>query len=250
MRFLSASFLSLGLLASSYAAELPPAVEKLNKNYQEEVDEILDKAKKQYAEVRAKHVKRLEREMEKATKKGDLNIALAIRAQIKNLDKEADAPESDLFGVVALSSPKLVPGIVCEYYKPKAQLKVLPDYSKLKVVEKKVVNVINAHAFSDKSNYATRFIGFLDVPKDGEYEFTSHSDDGVRLTLNKKQVILHDGIHPAQARTGKIALKQGKVPLLVEWFQGGGGKKLQIFMQAPGVPRQLLEKDLLFHSPE
>lgn len=73
------------------------------------------------------------------------------------------------------------------------------------------------------------FTGVLKVPADGEYTFTVDSDDGVRLLLEGKEVLKYDGIHGVGSpQVIKVALKQGRVPVRLDYFQGQGGKGLSV----------------------
>ena len=79
------------------------------------------------------------------------------------------------------------------------------------------------------------FEGELIVPQDGNYTFWLDSDDGARLLIDGKELIVHDGIHG----TGKphqkpIDLKQGRVPVRLEYFQGKFGKGLAVRWSGPG----------------
>ena len=70
------------------------------------------------------------------------------------------------------------------------------------------------------------FRGVLKVPADGEYTFTVDSDDGSRLTVDGKTIVQYDGVHRlGQPRQGKIALKQGRVPIRLDYFKGETGPK-------------------------
>jgi len=97
---------------------------------------------------------------------------------------------------------------------------------------------------------ATRndFIGFvfegqLVVPRDGTYKFTLDSADGSRLTLDGKQLIDYDGVHPAGApRQGSVKLKKGNVPIRVDYFNKTGPNVLQLSWSGPGVPVRSLSR--------
>ena len=86
------------------------------------------------------------------------------------------------------------------------------------------------------------FTGVLKVPQDGEYQFTLDSDDGSRLIVDGKSVVVYDGIHGlGQPRTGKIALKQGRIPIRLDYFQGATGVKgLVVKWTGPGVQSRSL----------
>ncbi|HSG72396.1 MAG TPA: DUF1553 domain-containing protein [Planctomycetaceae bacterium] len=85
------------------------------------------------------------------------------------------------------------------------------------------------------------FLGSLIVPADGEYTFWLDSDDGSRLTVNGVELIDHDGIH----RIGKpvqktVALKQGRVPIRLDYFQGKSDKGLGVRWSGPGFQDRYL----------
>ncbi len=92
--------------------------------------------------------------------------------------------------------------------------------------------------------FAVRFSGFLEVPADGDYTFTLVSDDGSRLYLaaeangEKKLLIDHDGFHRKSEKQAGIALKKGRVPFELQYFQGWGDRTLRIDWQGPGMDRQ------------
>lgn len=86
------------------------------------------------------------------------------------------------------------------------------------------------------------FAGTLKVPADGEYTFVLDSDDGSRLTVGGQQVIEYDGIHgTGKPQVGKITLKQGRVPVRVDYFQGPtGAKGLVVKWSGPGFEHRYL----------
>ncbi|WP_152629866.1 PA14 domain-containing protein [Haliangium ochraceum] len=68
--------------------------------------------------------------------------------------------------------------------------------------------------------FAIRFMGMIEVPNDGRYEFQLNSDDGARLYIDGDLVVDNDGVHAPRAKQGAIALSAGKHELTVEYFQG------------------------------
>lgn len=86
------------------------------------------------------------------------------------------------------------------------------------------------------------FNGTLKVPADGEYTFVLDSDDGSRLTVDGKQVVLYDGIHAlGQPHLGKVTLKQGRIPIRIDYFQGpAGAKGLVVKWSGPGFEQRYL----------
>lgn len=86
------------------------------------------------------------------------------------------------------------------------------------------------------------FIGTLKVPADGEYTFMVDSDDGSRLSIDGKEVILHDGIHgTGKPQLAKVRLKAGRVPVRLDYFQGpSGAKELIVKWSGPGFEQRYL----------
>jgi hypothetical protein len=119
----------------------------------------------------------------------------------------------------------------------------LPDFDSLKAetVAKLDPPVISIAPATRPDDFGFVFIGTLIVPADGEYEFTIDSDDGSRLILDGNKLLEYDGIHGlGDAKKAKVNLKQGRVPLRLEYFQGQFGKGLQLFWSGPGFKRRSL----------
>lgn len=76
--------------------------------------------------------------------------------------------------------------------------------------------------------YALKLTGYVQVPADGLYEFALSSDDGSSLEIGERMVVDNDGLHGDEERTGMIALRKGLHPVVVRYFQGGGGASLAL----------------------
>jgi len=81
------------------------------------------------------------------------------------------------------------------------------------------------------------FRGFLEVPADGIYEFSTSSDDGSRLWVHGACVVENDGLHGMVERSGVIGFAQGFHPLRVEWFNATGGRGLEVRWSGPGFAK-------------
>ena len=86
------------------------------------------------------------------------------------------------------------------------------------------------------------FTGTLKVPADGTYGFELDSDDGSRLTVDGKMVVEHDGIHgTGSPKVAKATLKQGRVPIRLDYFQGPtGAKGIVVKWYGPGFEQRYL----------
>lgn len=86
------------------------------------------------------------------------------------------------------------------------------------------------------------FTGDLKVPADAEYTFLLDSDDGSRLSIDGKQILLHDGIHGVgDPKSAKVTLKAGRRKIRVDYFQGPTGDKgLYLSWSGPGFTHRHL----------
>lgn len=107
---------------------------------------------------------------------------------------------------------------------------VLPDFSKLTPHREGNVpdNLVQIKADDYKNQFGLVFTGKLDAPEDGEYNFQIASDDGSRLAIDGKIVVMNNGIHPSNViREGKTKLKKGTHDFSLEYFQAAG--QMEIF---------------------
>jgi hypothetical protein len=60
----------------------------------------------------------------------------------------------------------------------------------------------------------------LFIKDSGEASFEFNSDDGSRLAIDGKEVILNDGIHAPTRKSGNAILAKGFHDVAVQYFQG------------------------------
>jgi hypothetical protein len=90
-------------------------------------------------------------------------------------------------------------------------------------------------------NFGYVFTGSLKVPADGDYTFSLDSDDGSRLTIDGRVVLLYDGIHgEGSPRTATVHLPAGRLPIRLDYFQGLYGKGLSVSWSGPGFSSRRL----------
>lgn len=123
----------------------------------------------------------------------------------------------------------------------------LPDFSRLSPVA-----TGTAHEFSlsgltlpRQDNVAVVFEGFIRIPAAGDFSFVLASDDGSKLLIDGKVVVDNDGSHGVVPANGSVTLAPGRHAIRVEWFNGGGGASLNAYFEGPGVPRQIIDPNLL-----
>jgi hexosaminidase len=145
---------------------------------------------------------------------------------------------------VFLTVDPAVNGLRYEYYE--GGWDFLPDLRTVTPTRNGVAYDIGVGAVLTRPrNYALIFKGALTLPTDGEYTFSLLSDDGSKLFIDGKEFINNDGLHGSVEVSSKGAFARGKHSLEVQYFQRGGGRELGIFVEGPGIARQLLPPRML-----
>jgi mono/diheme cytochrome c family protein len=124
----------------------------------------------------------------------------------------------------------------------------LPDFDKLEPKLAGPTSSFSLGPFKERSKYALRYDGFLNIATPGEYTFYLHSDDGSRLYLDGRLLIDHGGIHGGETKEGKVRLSAGLHPIRVTFFQAQGGAELFLFYSGPRLKRQPVPSSVLTAS--
>lgn len=131
----------------------------------------------------------------------------------------------------SLADGDLSPGLLVKIFK-KANIQKIADFNKDKnpIYEGILgnINIVSSEFKGLEENFGMIYTGYLEIPKDNNYVFRLVSDDGSRLTIGETVVVDHDGLHGAGPKDGEMALKAGLHPIKVEYFQGLGGKTIQL----------------------
>jgi hypothetical protein len=98
-----------------------------------------------------------------------------------------------------------------------------------------------------EDDYLCVYQGFLHVPRKGIWTFFLTSDDGSRLSVGDRMVVDNDGLHARRQESGQVALCEGWHPLRVEFFERGGAASLTVEMEGPGMERQEVPAEHLYH---
>ncbi|CAG5005366.1 Phosphopentomutase [Dyadobacter sp. CECT 9275] len=143
-------------------------------------------------------------------------------------------------------------GLTTTFYEGN-ELKEIPDYGKLKKGQSWVSQEVgtNTEQISSlfkngNSSFALKFEGFIQIDKEGEYLFSTSSDDGSMLYIDGQKVVDNNGNHGVMEETGTIKLTAGKHAIRVEFYNNGGGFWLDAFYKGPGIAKQLIPADKLF----
>jgi hexosaminidase len=123
---------------------------------------------------------------------------------------------------------------------------VLPDLRSMKPVKSGIAYDIGVESVPNRGEeYAVQFNCLVNITNDGDYTWYLGSDDGSKLSVDGKELIDNDGLHGLKEVSGKINLLRGKHKLEVLYFQRWGGQDLNVSLEGPGFPKQLLSPRLL-----
>jgi len=77
----------------------------------------------------------------------------------------------------------------------------------------------------------------------------ARSDDGVKLWIGDQLVLDDDGIHGAREVSEYVALAAGLHPITVTYFELAGDESLHVAYSGPGIEKQIVPAEILFHKP-
>ncbi|MFM8330541.1 MAG: DUF1800 family protein, partial [Candidatus Methylumidiphilus sp.] len=102
---------------------------------------------------------------------------------------------------------------------------------------------------SRNDGFGLVYDGYVDVPEDGFYRFSTESDDGSRLWIDGGLVVDNDGLHGTKAAYGSVGLKAGLHLIRVAFFESGGNEVLRVGYQTPSGVSAEIPASVLHHSP-
>ncbi len=139
------------------------------------------------------------------------------------------------------------PGIKVDYFYPSASDVAIETLAKMQPKASGIVPeiVMNVPQRQQKDKFALRFTGTIRVTRAGRYTFYTKSDDGSRLYVGDKLVVNNDGLHGMSEKSGQIELIAGAHPLIVTYFDNGGGDGLAVKWSGPGLRKKKIPTDRL-----
>ena len=174
-----------------------------------------------------------------ALKNKSLQVTLPpMSVVVLELEGTYEAPPA-----LEIKNPK--PGIKYEYYEGKWER--LPNFDSLSSKRSGVIEQFVLPKDNSGENFGLQYNGYIKIPSDGMYTFYVTSDDGADLSVDKSLVVDNDGRHAPQEESGIIMLRAGFHEIKVRFFQGPGRKALDVGMEGPGLKRQVIPADILFH---
>jgi len=137
-------------------------------------------------------------------------------------------------------------GLVYDYYEG-----VVSTVDEIESLTVKAIGVTETFNINDRQrdiNFAFIFKGYINIPKDGTYNFYLASNDGSVLYLDDHELINHDGAHAITEKSAEVALHQGKHKIAVKYFQLMGGLGLRLSWEGPGFTKRIIPNSVLFNE--
>ncbi len=78
-------------------------------------------------------------------------------------------------------------------------------------------------------NYSLEWRGMIFIPKSGDYQFITISDDGSEVYLDKRLVVNNGGFHGLQEQIGTASLEKGFHPIRIHYMQGLGAADFRVY---------------------
>jgi hypothetical protein len=142
-------------------------------------------------------------------------------------------------------------GIAYSYYTGGTYTK-LPAFNTLTPAATGILNNISLSPALATTEFAFKFLGFINIPTTGSYTFYTTSDDGSNLYVggfdSAHLVVKNDFAQGATQRSGTVSLNQGRYPLYVTYFQGTGGSSLVAAYKGPGIAMQNIPDSVFYNK--
>ena len=129
-------------------------------------------------------------------------------------------------------------GLAYEYFD--GRFDKLPDFAAMTASRTGTAPRPDLGIAGDKTEFALRFSGYIRAPRSGVYVFYLASDDGSRLSVAGKEIIVNDGAHGLAEEKAEIALEAGWHPIEIAYFQGTGDMGLVLSWRGPGFPKSFV----------
>ena len=162
--------------------------------------------------------------------------------------KPVSGPMSATFTKVKPASAVNVDGVVngIQYSYFEGEWNLLPDFAKLKAAKSGTLANFDLSPRAQPEYFGLEYSGYVRIPEDGVYSFFVASDDGSRLYVDNKPLIDNDGLHGMVERKGVAALSAGLHPLVVQYFQKGGGRDIKVSLETPKGAKQAIPGSMLY----
>jgi hypothetical protein len=145
-----------------------------------------------------------------------------------------------------VSMNEVRPGLKYKY--TEGIYRMVHDILNVKPEKKGVVPTFTIEPRETEQFFSFEYDGYLNVPADGEYTFYLACNDGGQFFIDNMMLINNDGLHPVVEVSKSIKLTKGLHPVSVRYFQEGGRNGLKVSWKGPGIEKQEIPAEALFHK--
>jgi arylsulfatase A-like enzyme len=121
----------------------------------------------------------------------------------------------------------------------------VPDFSAMKPTSTGSSNGIALPQKLPASPFGLSFVGYISIPKDGEYTFKAAADDGVHLWLHDAHLIDSDRASIDHPISASVQLRAGLHPIRVYYRHQSGAVKLALTYSGSGMEEQPIPANAL-----
>ncbi len=104
--------------------------------------------------------------------------------------------------------------------------------------------------FGGLSTYGERWVGEIDIPLAGDYEFVLDSDDAARLWLGDRLVVDDWALHSRRVKKARATLPAGRRPIAIDFLEYGGSYWFEFRWRTPGGAEERVPAAVLGWRPE
>ena len=175
------------------------------------------------------------------------SVAKAIAVLPNALSSDMASAEVKCYTWLNATNVKnLKTGISWKYYEPEGTIN-LESIQTSPVKKEGITDVISEKVKQREDKYALQFDGYINISKEGIYNFFTYSDDGSKLFIDDEEVVNNDWEHGGMEASGRAALKKGFHKIKVVYFDSGGGNELKVSWQNGKGNKETIPANVLFH---
>jgi outer membrane protein assembly factor BamB len=167
----------------------------------------------------------------------------------KNKSKEFESKETSFQMQIpilrASVKANVKPGIVRKYYKEYKRTEGLPKLNEIKPKKTATVHKIEGDSFEGDKLFALRFEGFINIPVDGVYTFSSQTKENYCFVSFHNKMELENKGNSEISK--KIPLKKGLHPITVDYYVAEGVASFDLQVEGPKMLKGTIPSNLLLH---
>jgi hypothetical protein len=169
---------------------------------------------------------------------------IAFRGNKASLPTQALISKTGMGRVVRLSEVK--PGLHYKY--THGIYRMTNDFRNVQPLKHGILPTFTIEPKEKELFFSFAYEGYINIPKTGQYTFYVESNDGSRMFIDNYLLINNDGIHAVIEESKPIKLKAGLHAIQLNYFQEGGTNHLKVSWEGPGISKQEIPANVLFHK--